>query len=98
MLDTVGPELQVVNKAEKAITLKADENVTLTPDKGQGASNGILPISFAGLAKVKHLPSLSLPGGFMYWDSSKHVICWLFHTKNMDYLKIYINLVSTVWA
>lgn len=62
MLDTVGPELQVVNKAEKAITLKADENVILTPDQGQEASNEILPINFAGLAKVQvHLPYLSFP-------------------------------------
>lgn len=30
MLDTVGPELQVVNKTEKAITLEAEENVVLT--------------------------------------------------------------------
>lgn len=58
MLDTVGPELQVVNKTEKAITLKADENVVLTPDHGQEASNEILPINFAGLAKVHMPPTL----------------------------------------
>lgn len=55
MLDTVGPELQVVNKSEKAITLKADENVILTPDQGQEASSKVLPINFAGLSKV-HMP------------------------------------------
>ena len=27
MLDTVGPELQVINKSENAITLKEDEKV-----------------------------------------------------------------------
>lgn len=53
MLDTVGPELQVINKSEKAITLKADANVILTPDQGQDASSEILPINFAGLAKVQ---------------------------------------------
>ncbi|KAL0338557.1 UNVERIFIED_CONTAM: Pyruvate kinase, cytosolic [Sesamum angustifolium] len=52
MLDTVGPELQVVNRSETAITLKADDNVILTPDQGQEASSQVLPINFAGLAKV----------------------------------------------
>lgn len=53
MLDTVGPELQVINKSEQAITLKADANVILTPDQGQDATSEILPINFAGLAKVR---------------------------------------------
>lgn len=52
MLDTVGPELQVVNRSESAITLKEDEKVFLTPDQGQEASSDVLPISYAGLAKV----------------------------------------------
>lgn len=52
MLDTVGPELQVVNKKETTITLKEDDTVVLTPDAGQEASSEILPINFAGLAKV----------------------------------------------
>lgn len=52
MLDTVGAELQVVNKSEKAITLKEDDKVILTPDVGQEASSEVLPINFAGLAKV----------------------------------------------
>lgn len=59
MLDTVGPELQVVNKSEKAISLKADGIVTLTPDQGQEASSEVLPINFAGLSKV-HLSTCHL--------------------------------------
>lgn len=55
MLDTVGPELQVVNKSKEPISLKADATVTLTPDKGQEASSEVLPINFAGLAKVQHI-------------------------------------------
>lgn len=55
MLDTVGPELQVVNKIEKTITLEADGTVILTPDQGQEASSEILPINFDGLAKVQCL-------------------------------------------
>ena len=53
MLDTVGPELQVINKSEKAITLKADGLVTLTPNQDQEASSEVLPINFDGLAKVR---------------------------------------------
>ncbi|URE42743.1 Pyruvate kinase [Musa troglodytarum] len=46
MLDTVGPELQVVNKSEKAISLEADGYVILTPDQEQEASSELLPINF----------------------------------------------------
>ena len=52
MLDTVGAEMQVVNKSEKSISLQVDSRVVLTPDKGQEASSQILPINFDGLAKV----------------------------------------------
>ena len=52
MLDTVGTEMQVVNKSERAISLEANGQVVLTPDQGQEASSEILPINFDGLAKV----------------------------------------------
>lgn len=52
MFDTVGPELQVVNKCEKSISLEADATVILTPDAGQEASSELLPINFDGLSKV----------------------------------------------
>jgi hypothetical protein len=55
MLDTVGPELQVVNKSEVTISLEENESVVLTPHKGQEASSKLLPINFSGLAKVKPL-------------------------------------------
>ncbi|CAL9058709.1 unnamed protein product [Musa banksii] len=54
MLDTVGPELQVVNKSEKAISLEADGYVILTPDKDQEASSELLPINFSGLSKASN--------------------------------------------
>lgn len=53
MLDTVGAELQVVNKNETTISLKEDAIVTLTPHQGQEASDEVLPINFDGLAKVQ---------------------------------------------
>lgn len=52
MLDTVGAELQVVNKCEKSISLLADGFVVLTPYQDQEASSELLPINFNGLAKV----------------------------------------------
>ena len=60
MLDTVGAEMQVVNKSEKAITLKQDDNVILTPDNGQEASSEVLPINFDGLAKVMGVESTKI--------------------------------------
>lgn len=52
MLDTMGPELQVVNKLKTPISLVIDCSVVLTPFKGQKASSELLPINFHGLAKV----------------------------------------------
>ncbi|CAN6438636.1 unnamed protein product [Victoria cruziana] len=51
MLDTEGPELQVVNKSEKEIVLKAGASVILTPSQEKDASSELLPINFSGLAK-----------------------------------------------
>ena len=52
MLDTVGAEMQVVNKSEKAISLQADAFVVLTPHDDQEATSELLPINFDGLSKV----------------------------------------------
>lgn len=57
MLDTVGPELQVVNKSEGAISLEENASVLLTPDQGQEATSEILPINFIGLAQASNLSS-----------------------------------------
>lgn len=59
MLDTVGPELQVVNKSEIVITLEENASVVLTPDQGKEATNEVLPINFNGLAKASILLILS---------------------------------------
>lgn len=55
MLDTVGPELQVVNKTELPISLQADTTVVLTPDQDKEASSNLLPITFSGLSKVFYI-------------------------------------------
>jgi pyruvate kinase len=57
MLDTVGAEMQVVNKSETTISLEIDAQVVLTPNQGQEASSALLPINFDGLAQVHcHFP------------------------------------------
>lgn len=55
MLDTGGPELQVVNKTEHPISLEADTLVILTPDQEKEATSNLLPINFSGLSKVSIL-------------------------------------------
>lgn len=52
MLDTVGPELQAVNKSGKSISLLMDAAVVLTPNQDLEASSDVLPINFDGLSKV----------------------------------------------
>lgn len=58
MLDTGGPELQVVNKTENPISLEAETLVILTPDQEKEATSNLLPINFSGLSKVNMLKLL----------------------------------------
>lgn len=76
MLDTVGPELQVVNKSEKAITLKLDDKVTLTPDQGQEATSEVLPINFSGLAKAVKSGDTIFIGQYLF-TGSETTSAWL---------------------
>ncbi|KAL0725870.1 hypothetical protein Bca4012_040469 [Brassica carinata] len=76
MLDTVGPELQVINKSEKAITLKADGLVTLTPNQDQEASSEVLPINFDGLAKAVKKGDTIFVGQYLFTGSETTSV-WL---------------------
>ncbi|XVE96528.1 hypothetical protein REPUB_Repub02eG0230200 [Reevesia pubescens] len=76
MLDTVGPELQVVNKIEKAISLQADATVILTPDEGQDASSEILPINFDGLSKAVKKGDTIFIGQYLFTGSETTSV-WL---------------------
>lgn len=58
MLDTVGPELQVVNKTEQPISLEEDSTVVLTPDQDKEATPNLLPINFTGLSEVTMLETM----------------------------------------
>ncbi|KAG5055633.1 hypothetical protein JHK85_008143 [Glycine max] len=76
MLDTVGAEMQVVNKSEKAISLEADGQVVLTPDRGQEASSQILPINFDGLAKSMKKGDTIFIGQYLFTGSETTSV-WL---------------------
>uniref|UniRef100_A0A0E0MCF8 Pyruvate kinase n=1 Tax=Oryza punctata TaxID=4537 RepID=A0A0E0MCF8_ORYPU len=76
MLDTVGPELQVVNKSEASISLEANGTVVLTPDQGQEASSELLPINFSGLAKALK-PGATIFVGQYLFTGSETTSVWL---------------------
>ncbi|KAI3890821.1 hypothetical protein MKX03_036274 [Papaver bracteatum] len=52
MLDTVGPELQVVNKSERWIALKDESSVVSTVDQDKEATSNIFPGNYDGIAKA----------------------------------------------
>ncbi|KAJ0973474.1 hypothetical protein J5N97_021433 [Dioscorea zingiberensis] len=76
MLDTVGPELQVVNKSEHAISLEADAFVTLTPDQQQEATSKLLPINFGGLSKAVKPGDTIFIGQYLFTGSETTSV-WL---------------------
>ncbi|XP_068662756.1 pyruvate kinase 1, cytosolic-like [Aristolochia californica] len=76
MLDTVGPELQVINKSEKSISLEVEAFVTLTPDQNQEATSKILPINFSGLAKSVKPGDTIFMGQYLFTGSEATSV-WL---------------------
>ncbi|XP_031500867.1 pyruvate kinase 1, cytosolic [Nymphaea colorata] len=76
MLDTTGPELQVVNKSEKAISLQADASVILTPNQEKEASSTLLPINFSGLAKAVKKGDTIFIGQYLFTGSETTSV-WL---------------------
>ncbi|CAO2145571.1 unnamed protein product [Urochloa humidicola] len=76
MLDTVGPELQVVNKSETPISLEENGTVVLTPHQGQEASSSVLPINFSGLAKAV-TPGATIFIGQYLFTGSETTSVWL---------------------
>ncbi|XP_057438187.1 pyruvate kinase 1, cytosolic-like isoform X2 [Lotus japonicus] len=76
MLDTVGAEMQVVNKSEKSISLEVDGQVVLTPDQGHEASSEVLPINFDGLAKSVKKGDTIFVGHYLFTGSETTSV-WL---------------------
>jgi len=66
MLDTVGAELQVVNKSQQAVVLEMDAFVTLTPDQSKEASSEVLRINFGGNRPLKQKNPLETPPQKIY--------------------------------
>ncbi|CAA6667565.1 unnamed protein product [Spirodela intermedia] len=76
MLDTVGPELQVVNKNEHAISLEENGHVVLTPHQDVEASSELLPINFSGLAKAVKVGDTIFIGQYLFTGSETTSV-WL---------------------
>ncbi|KAJ9159849.1 hypothetical protein P3X46_025311 [Hevea brasiliensis] len=76
MLDTVGPELQVVNRAEHPISLQADTSVVLTPDQDKEATSNLLPINFTGLSKAVKKGDTIFIGQYLFTGSETTTV-WL---------------------
>ncbi|XP_062091899.1 pyruvate kinase 1, cytosolic-like [Humulus lupulus] len=76
LLDTVGPELQVVNKAEHPISLEADTLIVLTPDQEKEATSNLLPINFSGLAKAVKKGDTIFIGQYLFTGSETTSV-WL---------------------
>ncbi|XP_048442024.1 pyruvate kinase 1, cytosolic [Pyrus x bretschneideri] len=76
MLDTVGPELQVVNKSEHPISLQEDTLVVLTPDQDQEATSNLLPVNFRGLAKAVKKGDTIFIGQYLFTGSETTSV-WL---------------------
>eukprot|EP00245_Coleochaete_scutata_P005806 TRINITY_DN19679_c0_g1_i1.p1 TRINITY_DN19679_c0_g1~~TRINITY_DN19679_c0_g1_i1.p1 ORF type:complete len:547 (-),score=87.04 TRINITY_DN19679_c0_g1_i1:734-2311(-) len=76
MLDTIGPELQVVNKEEKAIALQQDATLRIVPSTGQDASSELLPCNYPGLAKVIKQGDTIFVGQYLFTGSETTSV-WL---------------------
>lgn len=87
MLDTVGPELQVVNKTDRPITLEADTSLVLTPDQNKEATSNLLPVNFSGLSKV------SLPLSIFCYYGSLLDHMFTFHYFHISLDNVYYNVI-----
>ncbi|XP_078434040.1 pyruvate kinase 1, cytosolic [Wolffia australiana] len=76
MLDTVGPELQVVNKSERAISLVENGHVILTPSHEVEASSELLPINYTGLSKAVNVGDAIFIGQYLFTGSETTSV-WL---------------------
>ncbi|XP_020581436.1 pyruvate kinase 1, cytosolic [Phalaenopsis equestris] len=83
MLDTVGPELQVVNKSGNGISLEAEATVVLTPDQNKEASSELLPINFTGLAKAVKSGDTIFIGQYLFTGSETTSV-WLEVIETQD--------------
>ncbi|KAL1553170.1 pyruvate kinase [Salvia divinorum] len=76
MLDTVGPELHVVNKTEHPISLEENSTVILTPDQDKEATPNLLPINFTGLSEAVKTGDTIFIGQYLFTGSETTSV-WL---------------------
>ena len=76
MLDTVGPELQIVNGADAPIELVEGNGLTLTPDKTKTASSTMLPINYSELSYAVKPGDEIFVGQYLYTGSETTSV-WL---------------------
>ncbi|KAB5519903.1 hypothetical protein DKX38_024222 [Salix brachista] len=76
MLDTVGAELQVVNKSVSPISLLADGFVILTPDQQREASSEVVLINFDGLSEAVKPGDTIFVGQYLFTGSESTSV-WL---------------------
>ncbi|KAK9127627.1 hypothetical protein Syun_016424 [Stephania yunnanensis] len=76
MLDTVGPELQIVNNSQHPISLEADSFVVLTPYQDQKTTSKLLPINFQGLSKVVQKGDTIFIGQYLF-TGSENTSVWM---------------------
>nr|GEU30240.1 pyruvate kinase 1, cytosolic-like [Tanacetum cinerariifolium] len=76
MLDTIGPELQVLNKTERPISLDEETLVTLTPNQEKEATSNLLPINFNGLSKAVKTGDTIFIGQYLFTGSETTSV-WL---------------------
>ncbi len=76
MLDTVGPELYVVNEKGTPIELVEGEQVILTPDKNKQASSKVLPVNYDSLAAAVKPGDTIFIGQYLFTGSEETSV-WL---------------------
>lgn len=76
MLDTIGPELQILNRKEKPIVVEAESMVVLTPDKKRDASSDVLPVNYEHLSKSVKPGDTIFVGQYLF-TGSENTSVWL---------------------
>ncbi|GBG64977.1 hypothetical protein CBR_g48726 [Chara braunii] len=84
MLDTIGAELQIRNRSEKPIALRAGEKVVLTTERpGVEATAEVLPINSANFSKTMNVGDTIFLGQYLFTGSETTSV-WLTVDKVAD--------------
>ncbi|KAJ6805741.1 pyruvate kinase 1, cytosolic-like [Iris pallida] len=84
MLDTMGPELHVLNATGNSIELKAGDHVTVTPDLSKAPSSEVLPINYTDVAKAVKAGDTIFVGQYLFTGSETTSV-WLEVLETSDH-------------